>query len=150
MFYQPRHMVYPWMMTVVFFMVSFLILARLICFCFGGGGGVAHRYYCGICHLFDDAPGKDIYHCPYCNVCRLGKGLGVVSCCCSSCFCRVLLCVKVPFLTHILIFRHKPATPISALWFMVETRTCVSRYNEIATVHVFFLSLKCFSSLANF
>ncbi|CAN0505237.1 unnamed protein product, partial [Ectocarpus sp. 8 AP-2014] len=39
----------------------------------------ASRYYCGICHLFDDAPEKDIYHCPYCNVCRLGKGLGVVS-----------------------------------------------------------------------
>ncbi|CAM9921763.1 unnamed protein product, partial [Phaeothamnion confervicola] len=34
-------------------------------------------YHCGICRLFDDAPDKSIYHCPYCNVCRLGKGLGV-------------------------------------------------------------------------
>ncbi|CAN0436848.1 unnamed protein product, partial [Laminaria digitata] len=44
-----------------------------------GNGRRMARYYCGICHLFDDAPAKDIYHCPYCNMCRLGKGLGVVS-----------------------------------------------------------------------
>lgn len=31
------------------------------------------RYYCNICHLFDDEPGRDIYHCPFCNVCRRGK-----------------------------------------------------------------------------
>ncbi|CAM9282159.1 unnamed protein product [Ectocarpus sp. 12 AP-2014] len=43
------------------------------------------RYYCGICHLFDDAPEKDIYHCPYCNVCRLGKGLGVDYYHCMTC-----------------------------------------------------------------
>jgi len=35
------------------------------------------RYYCDICHLLDDTPGRDIYHCPFCNVCRRGKGLGV-------------------------------------------------------------------------
>ena len=27
-------------------------------------------YYCGICHLFDDDPKHDIYHCPFCNICR--------------------------------------------------------------------------------
>lgn len=31
------------------------------------------RYYCSICHLFDDKEGRDIYHCPSCNVCRRGK-----------------------------------------------------------------------------
>lgn len=35
------------------------------------------NYYCNICHLFDDDEKKDIYHCPYCNVCRAGKGLGI-------------------------------------------------------------------------
>lgn len=35
------------------------------------------RYYCSICNLFDDDPTKSIYHCPYCNVCRKGKGLGI-------------------------------------------------------------------------
>ena len=33
-------------------------------------------YYCGICHLFDSTPGRPIYHCPYCNICRFGQGLG--------------------------------------------------------------------------
>ena len=28
------------------------------------------RYYCKVCHLFDDDPAKDIYHCPFCNFCR--------------------------------------------------------------------------------
>ncbi|KAJ8536429.1 hypothetical protein K7X08_034830 [Anisodus acutangulus] len=32
------------------------------------------RYYCQICKLFDDE--RQIYHCPFCNLCRLGKGLG--------------------------------------------------------------------------
>lgn len=40
-------------------------------------GGRSARYYCAICHLMDDTPGRDIYHCPFCNVCRRGKGLGV-------------------------------------------------------------------------
>lgn len=43
------------------------------------------RYYCGICHLFDDDPHSDIYHCPFCNFCRRGKGLGVDSFHCMSC-----------------------------------------------------------------
>ncbi|KAG5186259.1 zinc ion binding protein [Tribonema minus] len=43
------------------------------------------RYYCAICHLHDDDASKDIYHCPYCNVCRLGKGLGVDYCHCMKC-----------------------------------------------------------------
>eukprot|EP00968_Pinguiococcus_pyrenoidosus_P005032 scaffold327_cov257-Pinguiococcus_pyrenoidosus.AAC.9 len=34
-------------------------------------------YYCDVCHLFDDDPKKHIYHCPYCNVCRAGRGLGI-------------------------------------------------------------------------
>merc|ERR1719362_128399 len=35
------------------------------------------KYHCGICNLFDDDLEKSIYHCPYCNVCRKGKGLGI-------------------------------------------------------------------------
>jgi zinc finger protein-like protein len=42
-------------------------------------------YYCGICHLFDDEPGRSIYHCPFCNVCRRGKGLGVDFFHCMQC-----------------------------------------------------------------
>jgi hypothetical protein len=35
------------------------------------------RYYCKICNLYDDSPLKKIYHCPFCNVCRSGAGLGI-------------------------------------------------------------------------
>ncbi|KAI4343821.1 hypothetical protein L6164_011127 [Bauhinia variegata] len=41
------------------------------------------RYYCRICRLFDDT--REIYHCPYCNLCRVGKGLGVEYFHCMNC-----------------------------------------------------------------
>lgn len=41
------------------------------------------RYYCKICRLFDD--NREIYHCPYCNLCRLGKGLGIDYFHCMKC-----------------------------------------------------------------
>jgi len=43
------------------------------------------RYHCGICRLYDDQPDKDIYHCPFCNVCRKGKGLGIDFFHCMEC-----------------------------------------------------------------
>ncbi|KAI3454605.1 hypothetical protein Pfo_011268 [Paulownia fortunei] len=50
------------------------------------------RYYCRICKLFDDD--RQIYHCPYCNLCRVGKGLGIdyFHCMkCNACMSRSLL-----------------------------------------------------------
>ncbi|XP_057251192.1 zinc finger protein BRUTUS-like At1g18910 isoform X2 [Beta vulgaris subsp. vulgaris] len=41
------------------------------------------RYYCKICRLFDD--NREIYHCPYCNLCRVGKGLGIDYFHCMKC-----------------------------------------------------------------
>ncbi|KAB2053368.1 hypothetical protein ES319_A12G183300v1 [Gossypium barbadense] len=41
------------------------------------------KYYCRICKLFDDE--RQIYHCPYCNLCRVGKGLGVDYFHCMNC-----------------------------------------------------------------
>ncbi|KAL2642312.1 hypothetical protein R1flu_009899 [Riccia fluitans] len=38
-------------------------------------GYVMAKYYCSICKFFDDDD-RDIYHCPFCNLCRVGKGLG--------------------------------------------------------------------------
>ncbi|KAL2265418.1 hypothetical protein VTJ83DRAFT_6518 [Remersonia thermophila] len=32
-------------------------------------------YYCGICKLWNDDPGRPIYHCPDCGMCRIGQGL---------------------------------------------------------------------------
>lgn len=34
------------------------------------------RYYCCVCKLWDDDPGKRIYHCDDCGICRIGEGLG--------------------------------------------------------------------------
>ncbi|XP_010272192.1 PREDICTED: uncharacterized protein LOC104608041 isoform X2 [Nelumbo nucifera] len=41
------------------------------------------RYFCRICKLFDDE--REIYHCPYCNLCRVGKGLGIDYFHCMNC-----------------------------------------------------------------
>lgn len=41
------------------------------------------KYYCRICRLFDDE--RVIYHCPFCNLCRLGKGLGIDFFHCMKC-----------------------------------------------------------------
>jgi hypothetical protein len=34
------------------------------------------KYFCRICHLYDDRS-RPIFHCPYCNTCRMGLGLGI-------------------------------------------------------------------------
>ncbi|XP_012080185.1 zinc finger protein BRUTUS-like At1g18910 isoform X2 [Jatropha curcas] len=50
------------------------------------------RYYCKICKVFDDD--REIYHCPFCNLCRVGKGLGIgyFHCMnCNACMSRSLL-----------------------------------------------------------
>lgn len=54
---------------------------------------VFSAYYCDICRLYDDDVGKAIYHCPYCNVCRLGKGLGIDFRHCMTCNACVSLAV---------------------------------------------------------
>ncbi|KAG0057860.1 hypothetical protein BGZ83_000047 [Gryganskiella cystojenkinii] len=43
------------------------------------------RYYCDTCKLWDDAPGKNIYHCVDCGICRVGKGLGKDFYHCKTC-----------------------------------------------------------------
>lgn len=35
------------------------------------------RYSCNICNFYDDSSSKSTYHCPFCNVCRSGQGLGI-------------------------------------------------------------------------
>lgn len=35
------------------------------------------KYSCNICNLYDDDPSHSVYHCAFCNVCRLGAGLGI-------------------------------------------------------------------------
>lgn len=51
------------------------------------------RYYCSICHLYDDGT-RPIFHCPYCNTCRLGLGLGIDYRHCMRCNACVSLADK--------------------------------------------------------
>ncbi|GBG24918.1 Zinc finger protein BRUTUS [Hondaea fermentalgiana] len=43
------------------------------------------RYYCEPCKFYDDKEGKAIYHCPKCNICRIGEGLGIDYFHCDKC-----------------------------------------------------------------
>lgn len=47
--------------------------------CTACGASMA-RYYCPICHLFDDEPGRHIYHCPFCNFCRQVRAAAALHC----------------------------------------------------------------------
>ncbi|XP_050222986.1 zinc finger protein BRUTUS-like At1g74770 [Mercurialis annua] len=53
------------------------------------------KYYCSICKLFDDR--REIYHCPYCNVCRVGTGLGIDYFHCKKCNA----CISKSCLVHV-------------------------------------------------
>ena len=35
------------------------------------------KYNCKLCNLYDDGPTKHIFHCPFCNTCKIGRGLGI-------------------------------------------------------------------------
>jgi zinc finger-like protein len=50
----------------------------------GACGASMARYYCDICHLFDDDPHREIYHCPFCNFCRRVRRGRMLACC--ACF----------------------------------------------------------------
>ncbi|XP_010906998.2 zinc finger protein BRUTUS isoform X1 [Elaeis guineensis] len=52
------------------------------------------KYYCNICKFFDDE--RTVYHCPFCNLCRVGKGLGVDFFHCMKCNC----CLGMKLVEH--------------------------------------------------
>jgi len=43
------------------------------------------KYFCKMCILYDNDATKSLYHCPFCDVCRVGKGLGVDFFHCMKC-----------------------------------------------------------------
>lgn len=45
----------------------------------------AAYYYCGVCKLWNNDPGKSVYHCDDCGICRLGEGLGKDFFHCKTC-----------------------------------------------------------------
>ncbi|KAH0756217.1 hypothetical protein KY290_026487 [Solanum tuberosum] len=52
------------------------------------------KYYCSSCKFFDDE--RTVYHCPFCNLCRLGQGLGVDFFHCMTCNC----CLGMKLVDH--------------------------------------------------
>ncbi|XP_020532353.1 zinc finger protein BRUTUS isoform X1 [Jatropha curcas] len=52
------------------------------------------KYYCNICKFFDDE--RRVYHCPFCNLCRVGKGLGIDYFHCMTCNC----CLGIKLVNH--------------------------------------------------
>lgn len=58
------------------------------------GGFLMAKYYCNICKFFDDE--RTVYHCPSCNLCRVGKGLGIDFFHCMTCNC----CLGMKLLDH--------------------------------------------------
>ncbi|KAL6848619.1 hypothetical protein ACP4OV_021202 [Aristida adscensionis] len=52
------------------------------------------KYYCSICKFFDDE--RSIYHCPFCNLCRVGSGLGTDFFHCMKCNC----CLGMSLIEH--------------------------------------------------
>ncbi|GKV23570.1 hypothetical protein SLEP1_g33279 [Rubroshorea leprosula] len=52
------------------------------------------KYYCNICKFLDDE--RTVYHCPFCNLCRVGKGLGIDYFHCMTCNC----CLGIKLVNH--------------------------------------------------
>ncbi|KAF3438579.1 hypothetical protein FNV43_RR21342 [Rhamnella rubrinervis] len=52
------------------------------------------KYYCNICKFFDDE--RTVYHCPFCNLCRVGGGLGIDFFHCMTCNC----CLGMKLVNH--------------------------------------------------
>lgn len=52
------------------------------------------KYFCNICKFFDDE--RTVYHCPFCNLCRVGKGLGIDFFHCMKCNC----CLGMKLVEH--------------------------------------------------
>ncbi|XP_051144695.1 zinc finger protein BRUTUS-like [Andrographis paniculata] len=52
------------------------------------------KYYCSSCKFFDDE--RDVYHCPFCNLCRVGTGLGIDFFHCMTCNC----CLSKKLMDH--------------------------------------------------
>lgn len=86
----------------------------------GESGGC---YYCDKCKLWDNAIGKQIYHCDDCGLCRVGKGLGADFFHCQRCG----VCMSVKLLnSHRCIERSTDCDcPICGSYMFSSTRTVV-------------------------
>lgn len=54
------------------------------------------HYYCDVCKFHDDDNTKNIYHCPDCKICRIGKGIGIDRYHCQKCN----ICLSLEYRDH--------------------------------------------------
>lgn len=52
------------------------------------------KYFCRACVLYENDETRDIYHCPQCGICRVGKGIGIDQFHCDRCDSCVPIEVK--------------------------------------------------------
>lgn len=52
--------------------------------CINCNESFAH-YFCNKCRFHENSPGKKVYHCDRCNICRLGEGIGIDNFHCDIC-----------------------------------------------------------------
>lgn len=64
-------------------------------YCKNCGVSFAH-WFCKHCRFYENTPGKKVYHCERCNICRLGEGLGIDNYHCDKCDA----CVALPSKEH--------------------------------------------------
>lgn len=83
------------------------------------------RYFCAKCKFFDGTPGKNIYHCDHCGICRVGEGLGHDNFHCSNCDACVSLkyeknhrCLKRSLDAHCPVCKHYLFTSTKPVVFM--------------------------------
>lgn len=80
------------------------------------------KYYCDICHLLTDA-NKDIFHCKFCNICRVGKESDYKHClkcgvCINTCILETHTCIEnsirnnCPICIEPMFTSIKPVTPL--------------------------------------
>ncbi|KAF5450906.1 hypothetical protein F2P56_031221 [Juglans regia] len=83
------------------------------------GGLSMAKYYCSICKFFDDE--RAVYHCPFCNICRLGKGLGADYFHCMTCNC----CLSMKVVDHYCVENCMKTTCPVCSEFMFTSSTSV-------------------------
>lgn len=90
--------------------------------CIGCGIRFAN-YFCAICKFYDDTPGKSIYHCDKCKICRVGKGIGTDNFHCDRCDA----CVSLKYVSeHQCLKKSLDANcPICGLYIKTSTRSVV-------------------------
>lgn len=85
-------------------------------------GVVLARYYCPICHLWDDSS-TNIYHCNDCGICRIGEGLGKDFFHCKK--CQVCMAIELKDAHRCIEHATECDCPVCGEYMFTSTETVV-------------------------